>query len=103
MFNIVHEWFSSINYNFHVCNVQVTYSYLHLQGNKIRRRGDWMVWISSNGSSRSKSPTPHEQVSIMKNPRLDGDSKAEPEAAAADIHLNNIPIDAHEEMNIGTT
>ncbi|RWR92757.1 la-related protein 1C-like protein [Cinnamomum micranthum f. kanehirae] len=75
---------------------------VEVQGNKIRRRGDWMVWISSNGSSSSKSPTPHEQVS-MKNLRLDGDSKAEPEAAAADIHLNNVSINAHEEMNIGTT
>ncbi|KAJ8625428.1 hypothetical protein MRB53_033958 [Persea americana] len=51
---------------------------VEVQGNKMRRRGSWMVWISSNGSSSSKSPTPHTQVSIMKNLKLDGDSKAEP-------------------------
>ncbi|XP_077224495.1 uncharacterized protein LOC143857860 isoform X2 [Tasmannia lanceolata] len=54
-----------------------------VEGDKMRRRGDWKAWISPSGSVSPIIPTQNMLVDSMKNLQLDGESEAQSTAATS--------------------
>ncbi|XP_077231593.1 uncharacterized protein LOC143864704 isoform X1 [Tasmannia lanceolata] len=58
---------------------------VEVQGNKMRRRGDWNTWISPSGSVSPTSPSQNILIDSMKNLQLDGGSGTNSIAAKSSI------------------